>query len=188
MDLWTPGKITAYVAVLIVVLSGVYLSVFPQVGQHILGQMASWIPYAQYVGLDKAVGEPNGGAVDLLDVRERFLDNRMVGSLMIIQGLASNKNSHPVSAIKVRAKLLDATGDFVGESEAYCGNILSEEELLNLTEKEIRAELNNPLGKSAPNSHIAPGASIPFMVVFTNSPKKAVEFIVELAELEKLSK
>ena len=144
-NLWTPGKLAAYVTILVLVLGGVYLSIFPEVANHLLAKT----PLGRYFGI-QVDGNPNGSGIDLLNVQERFVENRMVGPVMVIQGFAVNKNSHPVSKIKVRAKLLDATGEFSAESEAYCGVLLSEEELTNLTEKEIRGELGNPLGKNVP--------------------------------------
>jgi len=179
-NLWTPGKIIAYIVILLLVMGGVYLSIFPDIGKHLLGKT----PLAQFFGI-KVSAAIDGGGIDLLNVRERFIENRMIGSIMVIQGFAVNKNSYSVSKIKVKAKLLDASGEFIGESDAYCGNILAEEDLVNLTEREVRQELNNPLGKNTPNSNIPKDGNIPFMIVFINSPPKATEYIVELAELEK---
>jgi len=181
-NLWSPGKISAYIAILIVILGGVYLSVFPEVCK----QLISLTPVAKFFGIDVAADAVTGAGVDLLNVRERFVDNRMVGSLMVIEGVAVNRNSYPISKVKVRAKLLDSSAEFVGQSDAYCGDLLSEEELVNLTEKEIRAELNNPLGKRVPNANIVTKGNIPFMIIFFNSPQKAAEYIVEVAEMEKL--
>ncbi len=180
-NLWTPGKMAAYLFVLILVMGGVYVSIFPEVGKHLLGKT----PLAQYFGIRVAADMGDGGGIDLLNVRERFIENRMAGSIMVIQGFAVNKNKYPVSKIKVRAKLLDASGEFIGESVAFCGDLLTEEELTNLTEREIRQELSNPNGKNVPNVNIPQDGNIPFMMVFFNSPPKATEYIVELAELEK---
>jgi predicted Zn finger-like uncharacterized protein len=180
-NLWTPGKVAAYIFILIIVLGGVYVSIFPEVGKHLLGKT----PLAQFFGMKVAPAGLDGGGIDLLNVQERFIDNRMIGSIMVIQGFAVNKNKYPVSKIKVRAKLLNASGEFIGESDSFCGNLLSEADLVNLTEREIRQELGNPLGKNTPNANIPQDGNIPFMVIFINSPPKAAEYIVELAELEK---
>ena len=180
INLWTPGKITAYISTLILVLGGVYLSIFPEVGKHLVGKT----PLAAYLGIQIA-GNPAGSGIDLVNVQERFIENRMVGAIMVIQGLAVNKNNYPVSKLQVKAKLLDAAGEFTAESAAYCGVLLSEEELANLTEKEIRSELSNSQGRSIPNSNIIPEGNIPFMIVFNNAPQKATDYIVEVAALEK---
>ena len=180
-NLWTPGKVAAYIVILILVLGGVYVSIFPEVGKHLLGKT----PLAQFFGIKVAPAGLDGGGIDLLNVRERFIDNRMIGSIMVIQGFAVNKNKYPVSKIRVRAKLLNASGEFIGESDSFCGNLLSEEDLVNLTEREIKQELSNPLGKNTPNANIPQDGNIPFMIIFVNSPPKAAEYIVELAELEK---
>jgi hypothetical protein len=173
--------VTAYFAVLIFVLGGISLFVFPDFRYAVIENT----PFAGYLGLQVGTGNLSGGGIDFLNVRERFLENRLTGNLMIIQGFAVNRNKFPVSKIKIRAKLLDASGEFIGEAEAYCGVLLTEEELQNLTEKEIRAELNNPYGRNVTNSDIPPEGNIPFMVVLPASSANAVEYIVETAELER---
>lgn len=180
-NLWTPGKVTAYFAVLIFVLGGISLFVFPDFRYAVIENT----PFAGYLGLQVGTGNLSGEGIDFLNVRERFLENRLTGNLMIIQGFAVNRNKFPVSKIKIRVRLLNASGEFIGEAEAYGGVMLTEEELQNLTEKEIQAELNNPYGRNVTNSDIPPEGNIPFMVVLHESPSNAVEYIVEPAELEK---
>jgi predicted Zn finger-like uncharacterized protein len=184
-DLWTPGKIAAYAGILVIVMAGVYLWFFPDIRSQLLNAASPWIPFSQQLGIESTSAEPPGGGIDLLDVRERFIESRMMGNLMVIQGMAVNKNKIAVSRIRVRAKLIDSAGEFVAETDTYCGNLLSDDELANLTEKEIRAELGSPAGKSIPNSGIGPDGTIPFMAVFINPPRKAAEFIVELDSLER---
>ncbi|HPL63678.1 MAG TPA: DUF3426 domain-containing protein [Syntrophales bacterium] len=183
--LWTPGKITAYVGILVFVMAGVYLWLFPDIRSQLLNAASPWIPFSKQLGMEATTAEPPGGGIDLLDVRERFIENRIMGNIMVIQGMAVNKNKTTVSRIRVRAKLIDSAGEFVAEADTYCGNLLSDDELANLTEKEVRAELGSPDGRSIPNSGIGPEATIPFMAVFINPPRKAVEFIVELGSLER---
>ncbi|MFB3926102.1 MAG: zinc-ribbon domain-containing protein [Syntrophales bacterium] len=180
--LWTPGKITAYIVILVIVLGGVYLTLFPQVGKHILFKISPAV--AKYFGLEADGIDPLGGGIDFLDVREHIIENRMAGKLLVVQGLAVNKNKYLVSRIKVRVRLIDSAGEFVGQADSYCGNLLSDEELTNLTEKEIKTEFAAPEGKSIPNSNIGPDGSIPFMTVIINPPSKT-DFIVELADLQK---
>ena len=182
-NLWTPGKITAYVIVLVLVLTGVYLSIFPEVGLHLLGKT----PLGAYFGI-QVPGNPAASGVELLNVRERFVENRMVGTVMVIEGFAVNKNDHPVSRLKVKAKLVDTAGEFTAESEAFCGVLLGDEELTNLTEREIRSELDRAQGRNIPNANILPEGTIPFMIVFSNAPQRTTEYIVELAGLEKTLK
>lgn len=179
-NFWTPGKVTAYIAVLIFVLGGVSLFVFPDFRNTVIKNA----PFTKYLGLQVGTGNLDGGGIDFLNVRERFLENRLIGNIIIIQGFAVNRNKYPVSKVRVRAGLLDASGEFIGEAEAYCGVLLTEEELQNLTEKEIRAELNNSYGRNVTNADIPPEGNIPFMVVLPVSSANAVEYIVETAGLE----
>ncbi len=181
--LWTKGKIAAYIIVLVVILAGVYVTIFPEVGLHLLGKT----PLAGYFGIQVA-DNPAASGIDLLGVRERFVENKMVGTVMVIQGNAVNRNDHPVSKLKVRARLVDSAGDFTAEAEAYCGVLLNEEELTNLTEQELRSELGKDQGRDVPNVNIASGATIPFMIVVGNAPQRTTEYIVELAGLQKALK
>ena len=87
-----------------------------------------------------------------------------------------------MSRIKVRGKILSESGEVLDMMESYCGNILTDEELTNLTEKEIAEKLSTPGGSS-----VSPQGDIPFMIVFTNPSKEAEEFIVELAKNSRLS-
>ena len=120
------------------------------------------------------------GSVDFIDVKERFTKNWILGDLFVIQGTVVNKYEHPISRVKVRGKILNTDGKVLDEAESYCGNLLTDEELGNLTEKEIAEELSIQIGSDISNDSIAPEGEIPFMIVFTNPPKEAEEFIVEL--------
>jgi hypothetical protein len=86
----------------------------------------------------------------------------------------------------VRGKILNESGKVLDMMESYCGNILTDEELGNLTEKEIAEKLSTPGGSDVFNS-VSPQGNIPFMIVFINPSKKAEEFIVELAKKSRLS-
>ena len=182
LDLWTPGKITAYIIVLFITLSGASLSVFPEFRSYLADTIR---PVARLLGFQIVTGELNGGGIDLLNVRERFVENKLVGNIMVIQGYAVNRNKFPVSKIKVRARLLNPAGEFTAESESYCGVLLTEEELANLTQAEMRLELNKSFGRDVTNSAIPQDGNIPFFIVFFDAPPKTVEYIVELAEMNK---
>jgi len=86
-----------------------------------------------------------------------------------------------VGRVKLRGKILDNTGKLLGEVETFAGNLLTDEELNRLSDKEILAELQRPEGSDMPNTGIRSRASIPFMIVFMNPPKEVDEFIIELA-------
>jgi len=117
------------------------------------------------------------------NVHESFQLNWMDGHVLVIEGNTVNKNPFPISRIKVRGKLLDNSKQVIDQKESYCGNILSEEELRNLTEEEIDRKLLSPARYGTPLGTVPPGGTIPFMLVFASSSKKAGEFIVEPSEI-----
>ena len=184
---WTPGKVLAYILVVILVLGGVYLWLFPEIGEHVLNKVSYYMSADKLEEDDKSTNA-KVGSVDFTDVKERFVKNWMFGDLLVIQGNVVNKYNYSISKIKVRGKILGAAGKVLDEVESYCGNLLTDEELGNLTEKEITEELSIPMGSDVSNDNIAPEGYIPFMIVFANPSKEAEEFIVELARDPHLSK
>jgi len=179
--LWTPGKVLVYAVIVILVLGGVYLSLFPQIGKVVLDKVSLYMSTGQLEKEDKNIDTKMGG-VDFIDVKGRFVKNWISGDIFVIEGVVVNKYDYPISKIKVRGKTLDTSQKVLDEVESYCGNLLTDEELSNLTEKEITGELSVPMGSDISNNNIAPKENIPFMIVFTNPSKESDEFIVELAK------
>ena len=178
--LWTPGKLLAYIVIVILVLGGVYIWLFPQIGEEIIDKVSHYISTDKLEKKDKST-DVKVGSVNFIDVKERFTKNWILGDLLVIQGIVVNKYEYPISRVKVRGKILNAAGEVLDKVESYCGNLLTDEELGNLTEKEIAEELSIQIGSDISNDSIAPEGEIPFMIVFANPPKEAAEFIVELA-------
>ncbi|MBE9546593.1 MAG: zinc-ribbon domain-containing protein [Proteobacteria bacterium] len=182
--LWTPGKVFIYILIVILVLGGVYLWLFPEMREHILDRVSHYMSTGKlkesFGTGDKSVSKKVGG-VDFINVKERFLKNWIFGDILVVQGTIVNKCDYPISRIKVCGKLLDASEKVLDEVEFYCGNLLTDEELSNLTKKEITGELSIPLGSEVSNNNIDTGGKIPFMIVFANPSKEAEELIVELA-------
>jgi hypothetical protein len=127
----------------------------------------------------------SGGAINFSDVKERFTKSTASGDPLVISGLAVNEYEYPVARVKLRGKILDKTGKLLGEVDTYAGNLLTDNELNRLKDKEILAELQRPEGSDMPNTSIRPRASIPFMIVFINPPQEVDEFIIELSGVEK---
>jgi len=122
--------------------------------------------------------------VDLINVKERFVKNWVAGDIMVVEGSAVNNNKCSVSNIKIRGKILDSSGNVLSEVESNCGNILTDDELKGLTEKEMMKELSNPYGREVSNAGIEPGTDIPFMLALIMPAGDASEFLVELAGIE----
>jgi len=176
------------IALVILIATGTLYYFFYPGADEVFRDAAQSLPFARHLGL--ADREPAAAApsIDFLNVRERFVNNWILGDLMVIQGIAVNKTDRPASRLKIKAKLLDQAGQFIAESSSFAGDICSEEELLNLTEQEILARLANWEGSDHPNKDIAPDGSIPFQIVFIRPPAKASEYIVELDSMQGLTR
>jgi predicted Zn finger-like uncharacterized protein len=183
---WTPVRIGLYLAMLVIVLGGVYLYLFPQIGEQVLNLFYSKGP-EKAVTVEKKPAPPAPAAgINFSEVRERFLKNLVVGGdILVIQGTAVNDFDYSVSKIRVRGKILDNAGKILGETEVFAGNILTDEELVKFTDKEILDDLSKPEGSDVSNVSIAPKGKIPFMVTFINPPKEVDEFIIELVGFER---
>ncbi len=118
----------------------------------------------QYIGL----GEAPEGFVSVENERVYFLENIHLGNIFVIEGQAVNHWNEPRSFIKVKGSLLDSKGKPVGEKTAYCGNILSEKDLKEMSGEEIEKSLSSQFGESFANVNIPPRKSTPFMIVFTD--------------------
>jgi predicted Zn finger-like uncharacterized protein len=183
---WTPVRIGLYLAMLVLVLGGVYLYLFPQIGEQVLNLFYSKGPEKAIQPEKRAAPPAPAGGINFAEVRERFLKNLIVGGdILVIQGTAVNDFDYSVSKIKVKGKILDNTGKILGETEVFAGNILTDDELVKLTDKEIADDLSKPEGSDVSNVSIAPKGKIPFMVTFINPPKEVDEFIIELVGFER---
>jgi predicted Zn finger-like uncharacterized protein len=183
---WTPVRIGLYLAMLVLVLGGVYLYLFPQIGEQVLNLFYSKGPEKAITVEKKPAPPAPAGGINFSEVRERFLKNLIVGGdILVIQGTAVNDFDYSVSKVKVRGKILDNAGKILGETEVFAGNILTDEELVKFTDKEILDDLSKPEGSDVSNVSIAPKGKIPFMVTFINPPKEVDEFIIELVGFER---
>lgn len=189
-----PGKLLAVLSALGILLAvflvtgGIYYFFFPEVGGRLLNRAAHYIPFSSQLGLGEKKPPAVQPGIDFLNVREKFVKNWVLGDIMVIQGIAVNKTDRNASLLKIKAKLLDPSGKFIAESSSYAGSTFTDEELTNLTEREITGKLSNTEGSEFPNRNIAPETSIPFVVVFVKPPPKASEYIVELESMDGLAR
>lgn len=121
------------------------------------------------------------GKITLGKVNAEFVTNKEAGELFVIRGETINNYSKPRASIQVKATLLAANGQAILNKPAYCGNSLTKEQLTTLPLAKIEEVMNNQFGDSLSNLGVQPGKSIPFVVVFSNVPKDAVDFSVLVA-------
>ncbi len=196
-----------------VVAAGLYLWLVPEARETAVHQFSPWVerflgekkagetkkavetiipretaaPKADTVSGIQSDTSPDAGhpelKVNLVNVGERFVKGWTDENVMVVEGSAVNANTVAVSNIRVRGKILDASGNILGKEESHCGTILTDDELKTLTWDEIKKELSNPYGRDFRNADIQPGDGIPFMLVFTMPAQEASELVVELIEI-----
>jgi len=125
------------------------------------------LPYLKkYVGM----GDQTEGFISLEKVRGYYLESSNLNKVFVIEGEAVNHWKESRSFIKVKGVLLDSKGKRVQEQEAYCGNILSEKDLKEMSQGAIEKSASSQFGISFSNVNLLPNKGIPFMVVFMNLP------------------
>ncbi|OQY18884.1 MAG: hypothetical protein B6I36_05655, partial [Desulfobacteraceae bacterium 4572_35.1] len=128
------------------------------------------------------------GSIQVDSGESYYVDNVNSGHLFIIKGHAINKYSAPRSELKVIATLYKDKGIPLLKRSVYCGNIITDNELKNIQLDEIIKRTDNPFGTALSNVSIAPGQSLPFMVVFNEIPENLSEFSVEAESSKPASK
>jgi uncharacterized protein DUF3426 len=110
-----------------------------------------------------------------------FLRNKEAGEIFVVKGEAVNSFKKPRASIQVKAVLYGANGQSLLNKTAYCGNNITNDQLNALPLARIEEAMNNQFGDSLANLGVQPGKAIPFVVVFSNVPKGAVDYGVQVA-------
>ncbi len=125
--------------------------------------------------------------IRIYDVNSRFMDTAGAGRLFVITGKIRNDYPEARGFVSVKAKLYDAAKKEVQSQTVFCGNVLSDEDLNTMQMEAIQKALSHRLGKDRANARIAPGTSLPFMVVFSQLPDQLDEFSLEVIGSAKIS-
>ncbi len=145
------------------------------------------------------LSDSSPASISLENLRGYYAENIHAKWIFVIEGQAVNQWSETRSFLKVKGTLLDARGRKVEEKTTFCGNILGEKDLREMTRESIQKSLASQFGVSFSNVNIPPRKSVPFMVVFTdfsqNEPEKTsgtspslADFSVEVISSKKGSK
>ena len=112
-----------------------------------------------------------------------WVQNQQAGSLYTIQGQVKNAYAGARSYIRVTGRVYANGRKFQQAAKAYCGNILTADELATLSLADIQKKLSNRSGSDNSNVEVAPGKEVPFLVVFGDLPPEIElqEFAVEIS-------
>jgi predicted Zn finger-like uncharacterized protein len=116
------------------------------------------------------LGDQAQGSISLDKVKGYYVENSNLSRAFVIEGEATNHWDESRSFIKVKGTLLDSRGNKVREQEAYCGNILSEKDLREMSRGAIEKSLASQFGISFSNVNVLQGKSVPFMILFLDLP------------------
>ena len=110
---------------------------------------------------------------EFANLKGNFYENKKSGVILVIQGNLINKRNIPYYNIKLKAVVYDESGKQILSGETYVGNVFSEQELLNLTPKDLKSLIYDQVV-------LKPKSQLPFMIVIYNPPKISYSFQVEV--------
>jgi len=170
------------VLVIVIIPCIIYFFIFPEVGEDLIGK------FNEYAGISKPAtsGAFINQMIKLQGVRYRRINNYILGQIGVVEGTAVNHADYPVSRILIKGEIIDAYSVVLGERTSYTGNILTDDELTNLSGEEISTKLLRPEGLNNSNDKIMPNEQIPFMIVFPNEPAGIIKTTVVTIGAERL--
>ena len=178
------------VLVIVIVPLLIYFVALPQYGDQLM-KSGEYLfqKVGEYTGMSGP--PPKTGAainqmVKLQIVRYRPVNNYILGKIGVLEGTALNRADFPIARIQVKGQIVDAYAVVLGERSSYAGNILTDEELANLSEEEILMKLLQPEGLQNTNDKIMPNGQIPFMIVFPSEPVGVIKTAVTLIGAERI--
>jgi len=180
-----PGglRILAYALALLLVLAGAGFLAFPEFGRQAVSEWSAYLPWFE----KEPPPRPSiGDGIRIEAIRQRFVANMFAGNLRVVEGAAVNESGHHLGRLQMKATLVDAQNNWLGEKRAYAGHVLSDAELTALNEEEINRRLAAPEGSTAPNDRIMAGGRISFMIVWASEPPGAAKTFVAVTAVERL--
>ncbi|MBW1682508.1 MAG: zinc-ribbon domain-containing protein [Deltaproteobacteria bacterium] len=159
---------------LLVLMAGAGAALYFWAPELLPGKVTNLVPKKKH-----PIRDPGVSRLEFKDVKGAFVESRKAGQLLVIRGKVLNNYPGKRSYIRVRASILDENGRVLKQMAAYAGNNVTDKSLKNATLKEIHQFMDNRKGKGGSNVAVAPGAQIPFMIVFDRLPENMQEFEVE---------
>ncbi len=179
---WQKWKITLWsILVILVIPSIIYFLILPQYGERFKKIANYYFGATEPERKDVVTGQ-----VKLEDIRQRVLNNYIIGQIRIVEGTAVNQADYPISRIVIKGEIVDAYAVVISERASFAGNILTDEELTTLSEEEILRRLAEPSGRNNSNDKILPNGHIPFMILFAHEPPGLIKTTLTTIGAERL--
>lgn len=167
-----PSLVPLAILFLLIAGGGAFLGFTPR-GQEILRRT---IPAMESLWL----GRENAGArFSMENLIGYYEPDAKAGTLYVIKGTITNRGSQKRSGVRVMAELFGSNRMYLGSQVVFAGNVLSGDALRTYSREAIGKEMANRWGNKLSNLDIAPGKSVPFMVVFFDAPEGIEEYRLE---------
>ena len=112
------------------------------------------------------------------NITHYYINNNEKGKALVVEGVIINNSDVPKGHIQVRLTLYDSTGAGIGTHTAYCGNILTVNELESFSGDQIQVRLDQPTGDEMSNARVDPGKTVKFMMVIFDIPENTAGYEV----------
>jgi cell division protein FtsL len=172
------SKLMLFVLIIILVIAGIYGYCFITMGTTDVKQMIDNLQNQVGASQQQGGGQEQG-QIHVDTSESYYVDNASAGQLFIIEGKVTNGFSSARSELKVIGTLYKEQGTPLLNQSAYCGNLISKNDLKTEPLTALINQMNNPFGAALTNVNIAPGQKVPFMIVFSKIPENLNEFSVE---------
>ena len=180
--LWKTWKVAVWsIFVILIIPAVIYFFIFPQYGDRFVKIANMYFGPSEPERRDVVTGQ-----VKLQDIRQRILNNYILGQIRIVEGTAVNQADYPIARIVIKGEIVDAYAIVLSERSSFAGNVLTEEELTTLSEEEILRILAQPSGRINANDKILPNEHIPFMLVFAHEPPGLIKTTLMTIGAERL--
>ena len=179
---WKTWKVAVWsIFVILIIPAVIYFVIFPQYGERLVKIANMYFGPPEPERRDVVTVQ-----VKLQDIRQRILNNYILGQIRIVEGTAVNQADYPIARIEIKGEIVDAYAVILSERSSFAGNVLTEEELTTLSEEEILKILAQPSGRINANDKILPNAQIPFMLVFAHEPPGLIKTTLMTIGAERL--
>ncbi|OGP88967.1 MAG: hypothetical protein A2031_02520 [Deltaproteobacteria bacterium RBG_19FT_COMBO_43_11] len=169
------------ILVIVVIPAVIYFKVYPPIGDKFIEIAHKYIGDPEPARPEVVIGQ-----VKLQDIRQRLIKSNVLGEIRVMEGTAVNQADYPICRIAIKGAIVDAYSVVLGERTSYAGNVLTDEELTNMSEEEILRKLSRLEGNNHSNDKIVSNGQIPFMIVFAREPAGVIKTTVTTVGAERL--
>jgi len=176
-----------YLLIALILLASLGIWVLPDVRMKAMKMLSPHVPAIEsMLGAGQSKKKSGLEGIQMQSIRQRFVDNATAGSIRVIQGDVVNQSEVPLTRIRVKAELADASDAVIAQRQSYTGNQLTDEELTALPDEAIQQKLSYIQGSPVSNDRVPPGGQIPFMIVVAAEPPGVANVYLSIAGSEKL--